>query len=139
MDHRLPSRNRGAHRRGLKQVAIALGFVALLGACSSAKEGAGASASDATPTATPGNVSIAMFMYNPSPTTVKVGDTVTWTNTDEILHTATSGAPAAATGVFDVTMDGPGTSGTHTFTEAGRFEYFCSRHNSMRGELTVEA
>lgn len=136
MDHRLSVRNRGAHPR-LRYAALALGVVAVLGACSSAEEAA-PDASKPAASSTAGSITIAMFIYKPSPATVKVGDTVTWTNTDQILHTATSGAPGSPTGVFDLEMDGPGKSGKHTFTEAGTFTYFCDRHNSMRGELTVE-
>lgn len=141
MGHRLPVRDRRAHRRAsLKILALALSGVALLGACSSDGDEATPAAGDTTSqSAGPGAVTIQGFMYKPSPTTVKVGESVTWTNTDQILHTATAGAPDAKTDVFDVEMDGPGKSGSHTFEEAGSYPYFCSRHNSMTGEVIVTA
>src|SRR4051794_23986778 len=35
-------------------------------------------------------VSIAGFAFNPSDLTINVGDTVTWTNNDGVIHTTTS-------------------------------------------------
>ena len=37
-----------------------------------------------------GNVEIINFAYQPSDITIKVGDTVTWTNKDSVGHTVTS-------------------------------------------------
>lgn len=82
--------------------------------------------------------SIALFTFDPEVVTVGAGGTVTWTNTDQILHTVTSGTPEAPAGDFDeVVLDGQGTTGSITFTEPGTFEFFCARHTQMR--VTVEA
>lgn len=81
--------------------------------------------------------SIALFTFDPEVVTVATGGTVTWTNTDQILHTVTSGTPEAPAGDFDeVVLDGQGTTGSITFAEPGTFEFFCARHNHMR--VTVE-
>ena len=83
-------------------------------------------------------VTIAGFTYSPSPVTIAAGATVTWTNGDDILHTVTSGTPEAPTrGPLDGTLDGPGTTYERTFSDAGTFEYFCARHNGMRGTVIV--
>ncbi len=70
---------------------------------------------------------------------MKAGTTVTWTNQDQILHTATSGAtPGTADGKFDGPMDGVGKSFTFTFDQSGTYAYFCNRHNSMTGTVVVQ-
>lgn len=84
-----------------------------------------------------------LYGYEPAETTVPVGTTVTWTNNDGALHTATAqtfnGNPVA-TGdpqYFDV-MIAPTQSGDYTFTEAGDYEYFCSLHPFMKAKITVQ-
>jgi len=89
-------------------------------------------------TAGNGAVTVKQFQFMPAELTVKAGTTVTWTNQDDILHTVTSGAtPGTADGKFDGPMDGRGKSFSHLFDQAGRYPYFCSRHNSMTGTVVV--
>ena len=84
-------------------------------------------------------VTVKQFQFMPAELTVKAGTNVTWTNQDEILHTATSGAtPGTADGKFDGQMDGRGKSFSHVFDQPGRYPYFCSRHTSMAGTVVVE-
>jgi plastocyanin len=98
-----------------------------------------AAADDAAEAPADGNaVTVQGFRFDPSELTVAVGDTVVWTNMDGIDHTATSGTADAPDGAFDVDMPEQGTSGEHTFTEAGTFAYFCEVHTSMTGTITVE-
>ena len=66
--------------------------------------------------------------------TVVVGDTVTWTNGDQISHTATADG-----GAFDTGTLGNGESGTATFAAAGSFPYHCTVHPTMTGTVVVEA
>ncbi|MGH8999115.1 MAG: cupredoxin domain-containing protein, partial [Acidimicrobiia bacterium] len=82
-------------------------------------------------------VEISQFYFKPSPLTVTAPTTVTWTNRDNILHTATSGTPESPDKRFDGPMDGAGTSFEFTFTRPGSYKYFCSRHKSMVGEVVV--
>lgn len=110
-----------------------------------AKPEAAASTSPTTapvPAANPaakGAVTVKQFQFMPAELTVKAGTTVTWTNQDDILHTATSGTtPGTADGKFDGPMDGRGKAFSHVFDQAGRYPYFCSRHNSMTGTVIVE-
>ena len=64
---------------------------------------------------------------------------MTWTNQDDILHTATSGpTPGTADGKFDGPMDGRGKSFSHVFDQPGRYPYFCNRHTSMTGTVVAE-
>jgi plastocyanin len=84
-------------------------------------------------------VTVKQFQFMPAELRVKVGTTVTWTNQDDILHTATSGAtPGTADGKFDGPMDGRGKSFSHVFDQPGRYPYFCNRHNSMTGTIVIE-
>ena len=84
-------------------------------------------------------VTVKQFQFMPGELVVKAGTEVTWTNRDQILHTATSGAtPGTADGKFDGPMDGVGQSFSFTFSQAGSFPYFCNRHNSMTGTIVVQ-
>ncbi len=133
MDNQLPGWNRAPRPvAGMRLIAIVASVGFLLAACSSSLE------SSSTAQAAPA-VTVKGFMFKPSPLAVRVGQAVTWTNRDEILHTATSGAPGSPTGEFDGTMDGQGKTFSFTFDEAGTYPYFCNRHNGMRGEISVDA
>ncbi|HEY6780186.1 MAG TPA: plastocyanin/azurin family copper-binding protein [Thermoleophilaceae bacterium] len=83
--------------------------------------------------AAPGSVTIKDFSFGPSTITVDVGDSVTWTNQDEVTHTATS------PGTFDTGDIKPGTSRTATFDKAGSFSYICKPHPFMKGTVVVQA
>ncbi len=79
-------------------------------------------------------VAIAGFAFSPQELTVTVGDTVTWTNTDAVAHTATSTA-----GAFDSGEIAQGASYSVTFTSPGTFDYVCTPHPSMTGRVVVVA
>jgi nitrite reductase (NO-forming) len=71
--------------------------------------------------------------YSVNALEIAVGDTVTWTNDDAgVTHTVT-----AADGSFDSGFLAPGQSWSHTFTEAGEFEYLCTPHPWMRAKAIV--
>lgn len=88
--------------------------------------------------AAPVTVTIKSFQFMPAELTVPSGTTVTWNNTDKILHTATSGKPGAPDGRFHGEMPDAGTSYGTTLTGAGVYEYFCSRHEQMLGKVVVQ-
>ena len=77
-------------------------------------------------------VHIDNFVFEPKELTVKVGQTVTWTNRDDIPHTVVSAGKFRSK-----TMDTDGTF-TFTFTTAGEYKYFCSLHPHMQGMVKVE-
>jgi plastocyanin len=77
-------------------------------------------------------VTIDNFTFTPAELKVKVGDTVTWTNHDDIPHTAVSAGKFRSK-----TMDTDGTF-SFTFTSAGDYKYFCSLHPHMTGMIKVE-
>src|SRR5438477_4592572 len=79
-------------------------------------------------------VNIQNSAFAPTTTTIKVGDTVTWTNRDGFSHTSTSDTGAWNTGVITA-----GASGSFTFTSAGTFAYHCSIHSFMKATVIVQA
>ncbi len=81
----------------------------------------------------PNSVQIANSTFSPATLTVKVGDTVTWTNQDSMGHSATADDNSFDTGVLD-----QGKSGTVTFSKAGTYTYHCKIHSSMHGTITVQ-
>ena len=79
------------------------------------------------------------YLYQPNTTQVRVGDTVSWTNDDDTLHTVTSGSGTdenAGTS-FDSGMMGTGKIFEHTFTTSGEYPYFCIVHPDMIGSVIV--
>ncbi|TMG71349.1 MAG: hypothetical protein E6H81_03905 [Chloroflexi bacterium] len=81
-----------------------------------------------------GAVTIQNFSFSPTPITVRVGDTVRWTNSDPVGHTSTSD-----TGIWNTGTLGTGASGSFTFTTAGTFAYHCTVHPTMKGTVIVIA
>lgn len=78
------------------------------------------------------NVAIAGFAYSPRQVTVRVGDTVTWTNNDSAPHTVTANDAS-----FDSGTLGQGGVYSRTFGVTGVFSYFCAIHPSMTGSVRV--
>ena len=77
-------------------------------------------------------VTVKLFAFDPDTLEVDTGTTVTWTNEDDIEHTAT-----ADEGAFDGDLDGAGSEFSFTFEKAGTFTYRCDIHDGMRGEIRV--
>ncbi len=110
----------------------------------------GESAEDSAQRADPGSeVTIETFAFTPETLRVQVGETVTFRNLDDILHTATSGLPKKQ-GVPGVSKDRPAQpdglfdeelelddSFTFTFDQAGTYVYYCDIHSGMRGKVIV--
>jgi len=88
----------------------------------------------AAPTAGPIAVHISNFTFGPKMATVKVGQTVTWTNDDDIPHTVVATDKSFRSKVLDT-----GQSFSFTFTKPGLVAYFCSLHPMMTGKVTVTA
>ena len=79
------------------------------------------------------------YLYEPDTIQVNAGDTVTWTNTDDALHTVTSGSGTDENmgAEFDSGMMSTGKTFEHTFGAAGEFPYFCIIHPDMVGNVLV--
>jgi len=77
-------------------------------------------------------VAIQDFAFDPEALEISIGTTVTWTNNDSAPHTATAVDGAFQSGKLD-----QGGTFSHTFEEAGTFEYFCEYHANMTATITV--
>ncbi|WP_440951919.1 cupredoxin domain-containing protein [Methanococcoides sp. FTZ1] len=73
------------------------------------------------------------FKFKPDTLQISVGDTVTWINMDSAPHTATSNDEG-----FDSGSLSKGESFSFTFEEAGNYDYICTFHPYMEGEIIVE-
>jgi plastocyanin len=123
-------------------------FAVLLAACSSATPTPQAiqptpntaASEPTTASAASGNdvaVTIGNFAFNPSPVTIKVGTTVTWTNQDSASHNV-----VADNGEFKNNTLGKGDTFSFTFTKEGTYTYYCSFHGGpneqgMSGQIIV--
>lgn len=77
--------------------------------------------------------------FDPLILNVPVGATVTWKNLDSTLHTVTSGsAESGKSGtIFDSSYLTGGKTFQHTFNSSGTFDYFCTLHPYMKGQIVV--
>jgi nitrite reductase (NO-forming) len=80
--------------------------------------------------------------YSPNPISIQVGNTVIWKNSDNTMHTITSGVPntVSAGELFDSGLTAlimPSKTYSHKFMQPGDFSYFCRVHPTMVGKVTV--
>jgi plastocyanin len=77
--------------------------------------------------------------YSPNPAEIKAGETVTWTNDDSQIHTATSGTVGAEDSgtVFDSSILSPKATFDFKFDQAGEYDYYCTLHPQMVGKVVV--
>jgi plastocyanin len=114
-------------RRGLARWWLAAGLGALLG-CFSDRPATG----PAPPASGGTAVAIANFAFVPAALSVTTGDTVTWTNMDDVSHTVSADNDA-----FDSAAFGHGMTFQFTAGPPGTYTYFCRIHPFMKGTLTV--
>jgi plastocyanin len=79
-------------------------------------------------------VDIRDFAFSPNPVEIATGDTVTWTNQDQVPHTATG----EDRGVLQSGTISPGASFSQVFETAAEFLYFCEFHPNMTGTIIVQ-
>lgn len=77
--------------------------------------------------------------YIPETITVEQGTTITWTNTDTVPHTVTSGKSPESDTAFDSEFLAPKKTWSFTFDKEGSFDYFCLFHPYMTGKVVVSA
>lgn len=73
--------------------------------------------------------------FAPAAVTIKVGDTVTWTFSDQVPHAVQGIGDAAMSINSPIRNQG---EWSHTFTIAGDYRYLCPVYPEMRGTVTVE-
>ena len=76
--------------------------------------------------------------YIPSVITISAGESVIWVNEDSAFHSVTSGLYDEPTTLFDSGHLDPFESYTLTFDEIGTYDYFCTLHPWMEGQVIVE-
>ncbi len=76
--------------------------------------------------------------YIPSFIIVEKGKQVTWINEDSAFHSVTSGFYGAPSDLFDSGYLDPFESYTFTFNETGIYDYHCTLHPWMEGQVKVE-
>lgn len=118
--------------------AVLLGSLLFLGACGSGDE---------KPAAADGpTVTTKLLAYEPETLEVKAGTTVTWSVSDSIAHTVTTGTfELGGNGLRtaqnpDGRIDKPISAGkdvSYTFDEPGTYTYYCSIHKGMTGVVEV--
>lgn len=79
------------------------------------------------------DVEIKNFSFAPETLTIKVGESVTWTNQDSAGHSATADDNSFDTGILS-----QGQSGSVTFSKAGTYTYHCSVHPNMKATIIVQ-
>ena len=78
-------------------------------------------------------VDIKGFAFNPADATVKVGQKITWTNSDSAEHNV-----VADDGTFKSEDLEQGDTFEYTAKKAGTFSYVCTYHPQMKATLTVQ-
>jgi plastocyanin len=120
-------------------IALLLAGALALGACGSSKSSGtkstgGSSSTSTTKSANGIQVQMKGIAFQPGTITVKVGQTITWTNEDSVQHdvVSTSGEKIQSS-LF-------GKGGTFSFTpkKAGTIAYVCTVHPGMKGTIVVK-
>lgn len=70
--------------------------------------------------------------FDPPVIAIQTGTTVTWSNEDSVTHTVT-----ATGGAFDSGRQDPGKNFGYTFNSAGTYDYACTIHPQMKGQVIV--
>lgn len=82
------------------------------------------------------NISIQNFAFSPQTITLRIGDTVTWTNLDSAAHIVASTVPNLP-GFLSPSLANRATY-SFTFIISGTYTYKCQIHPSMTGTIIVE-
>jgi plastocyanin len=88
------------------------------------------------PTSQPAvSVKIDNFTFKPKELDIAVGTTVTWTNADDVPHTASSKDDPQT---FDSGTLDTDEKFSFTFSKPGKYAYYCKVHPHMTGVITVK-
>lgn len=79
------------------------------------------------------NVEIIDYAFSPQTLNIKTGDTVIWTNKDNIRHDIKSNDGS----FYSIPLD-TGEMYAFTFNHEGTFKYRCGLHPTMEGTIIVE-
>jgi plastocyanin len=82
------------------------------------------------------SITMAHYAFAPAQLTVRVGDSITWTNTDTAPHDVTT--TSAPVTIHSSTV-ATGKTWTYMFMVPGTYQYICSIHPDMHATVTVIA
>jgi plastocyanin len=102
---------------------------------SSSKKSSKKKSSKKTPTAQAGTVTMQNITFEPNNLSVKVNDTVTWTNDESVAHDVTADDGSFKSGPSGGMKQGD--TYKHAFAKAGSFAYKCTVHPNMTGTVEV--
>lgn len=125
----------------MQRFVIGLVVILTLVACSVDDETGNSAQADASgPAGAAAEVQIGDASFSVDEITITAGQTVTWTNGDDVGHTITHGEDGvAATGaLFDEPINVDQTV-SFTFTEPGTYPVTCTIHPAMQMTVVVEA
>jgi amicyanin len=114
-------------------VTMIMFVLALMNACGGTSD---TDTTAASPSLTGGGgaqVSMKDIAFDPDSVTIKVGETVTWTNEESVPHTV-----VGDNGEFESADLANGDTFTFTFNQAGTYAYHCSIHPGMKGTVVVQ-
>jgi len=124
--------------------ALALAALFTVAACSNDDDsteavGSTTTTSSASVVNTGPTVEIVGLSFSPSTENVTVGETVTWSNDGDSLHTVTPDPLADGSQPWSSAQLEPGQTFLQTFNTPGTYEYFCSIHpDRMTGSVVVD-
>jgi plastocyanin len=115
-----------------KLIGILMVMAVVLTACAPAATAPAATTAPAS-SGNEAKINISNFAFDPATITIKVGETVTWTNQDSAAHTVVADDNSWKSDNLE-----KGASFSRTFDTAGTFTYKCSIHPTMTGTVTVQ-
>jgi len=121
--------------RTILRVVLSITATLALAACSGGGGGSGGTASvcnDST-----GTTVVAATVANKTwsqPINAKVGDVITWTNSDTVPHKV---ALDDGSCTMSANIDPSGGTKSLVFTKAGTYPFHCTIHPSMKGTITI--
>lgn len=139
-------------RWGMK-VVVAFGLMAILGACEQdTGQGPTGKFSEDSPrkvdeefakapreaAGSSTTITAKSVQFRPNPNTIAIGTSVSFVNADSFAHNVTSGKRGAPDGRFAKELTGIGISLDYTFSEPGTYEYHCTLHPDMNGQVVVQ-
>ena len=77
---------------------------------------------------------VANFKWAPDPLTAKVGDVITWTNSDTAAHKVATDDGNCTMGA---NIAGGGGKQSLVFNVAGTYKFHCTIHSNMTGTITI--
>lgn len=92
-----------------------------------------------------GAVNLGDEAYKPNPIALSIGDTITWINNDNVIHTSTSSSDNSDTPgtKFDSGLIRPGETFNFTLSKEVKnihnntIDYFCKVHPTMVGKIAL--